>query len=119
MKNIDFKKLKILSDNEFWRRTGNELKLSLRELPKALFIRHSHVVDMISVALVLVLAGYLVLALFYFVPTDVDTGAGEQQRLTADLLDRLGLWIDERGQEKQRLLELSGDRLFERQKIIE
>ena len=120
MKKIDIKKLNVLSDKEFWRRLGNKIKLLLRELPRLLFIKHSHIINMIAVVLVLVLGAYLVLALFYFTPSDIDVGNKGQQKLTVDLLDRLGLWIEGRGQERQRLLELSDDVLYERpKKVIE
>lgn len=119
MKKIDLKKLKALLKKDFWSNLSIKLKLSLRGLPKTLFIKHSHVIDAISVALVLVLAGYLVLALFYFIPSDIETDISGQQKLSVDLLDRLGSWIEDRGQEKQRLLNLSDDKLFEQIKITE
>lgn len=114
MKKINLKKLQALSKKEFWNAFGIRLKLSLRGLPKTLFIKHSHAIDVISVTLVLVLAGYLVLALFYFTPSDIEADSNSQQKLSVDLLDRLNLWVEERGHEKQRPLNLSDDKLFER-----
>jgi hypothetical protein len=119
MKNIDLKSLRALSDKNFWRGVGNKLKLSLHELPKLLFVKHSHILDSIAIALVLVLAGYLVLTLFYLAPSDFNVESREQQKLTVSLLERIDTWIERRGQERQRVLQLSGDKLFERPKAVE
>ena len=116
MKKIDLQKIRVLADKEYWLSLGDKISLLVHELPRVLFIKHSHIIDIISITMVLVFAGYLVLALFLLTPSDIKVDKSGQQGLTIDLIDRLDSWIESRVQEKQRLLELSDDKLFEKVK---
>jgi len=80
-----------------------------------MFIKHSHLVDVAVIVIVLGLAVYLVASLFYLEPLGEGVGTEEQPKLTVELIEETGLWIEQRELERQRQLKIDGGKLFKEQ----
>ncbi len=93
MMKIDFKNV---ISQEVWRRFGHRVRGGLRLAVQWLLILHGHALDIVAVALVLVLAMYLVVILLYLAPPGVNEAPPDRLELATDVIDRLELWIEQR-----------------------
>jgi len=106
MKKISWQKLKSLGDKEFWLEFGSKFQQFLRNLPRTLFIRHGHLIDVLAVMMVLLFAGYLVAVLLYFHPLVETDGSVPRQGLSVDRIERLQGWMAVRAKERGRELRI-------------
>ncbi|MFH1354000.1 MAG: hypothetical protein ABIH36_01810 [bacterium] len=92
MKKMDLRKL---VKRETWLHLVRRVRTGVRAGGRWLLIRHSHALDVAAVALVLLIAGYLVITLLYLEPPGVNAAPPGQLELATDVIDRLELWIEQ------------------------
>lgn len=88
--------LKNVMSRDIWHRFGHRVRVGLRLAVQWLLILHGHALDIVAVALVLVLATYLVVILLYLAPPGVNATPPGRLELATDVIDRLELWIERR-----------------------
>lgn len=93
MKKINFRQL---AKRDTWLRLVRRVRVGVRLSGRWLLIRHSHALDVTAVALVLLMAGYLVVTLLYLEPPGVSAMPPGQPELVTDVIDHLELWIEQR-----------------------
>ena len=74
----------------------HRVRVGLHLAAQWLLILHGHALDIVAVALVLVLAMYLVVTLLYLAPPGVNATPPGRSELATDVIDRLELWIEQR-----------------------
>jgi len=104
--------LKRLGHIEEWRGVTTTLGRSLVRLTRSVLIAHSHLADLIAVALVLIAALYLVVILLYVAPPGVQVPEPETLQLNMTLTDRLVEWAQERAKARAEDFNLSSDTIF-------
>lgn len=88
--------LKKMINREVWRRFWHRARVGPRLATRWLLILHGHALDVAAVALVLVLAMYLVVILLYLAPPGVSGRPPDRLELATDVIDHLELWIEQR-----------------------
>lgn len=111
MKN-KFPKLTNLSDKKYWLRQKEKVISETKRLPKTIFIRHSHNIDVLAVLSILLLASYLVVIMLKYNP-EVGSNELKSKKINTDSLQRIDEWINEKETEKQRKLNIEESKLYQ------
>ncbi len=109
---IDWQSISNLADKKSWYQISSRLRVLVHQAPRILFIRHSHIIDIIAVGMGLLLASYLVFLLVFKPPTDINMNNAQKWDLQIDTLKDLSNWVIERQKEKERVLEFNRSEIF-------
>jgi hypothetical protein len=112
MININWQNLRSAIEKKNWYLIGSRFRVLIHQMPRALFIRHSHIIDIIAVGIGLLVAIYLVLVLVFRPPVLVNTQPAQTGDLSVDVLRNLNNWVADRQREKERRIELNRIDIF-------
>ncbi len=101
-----------LSVDDWWQMIKRRTVSGAHELPRSLFVRHSHTVDIAAVMTVLLFATMLTIYLLYLTPNNIQTTNIVQTELSSSTLDRLELWLEERNNELNRQIIIPNPSIF-------
>src|SRR3990167_5994231 len=103
MININWQNLRSAIEKKNWYLIGSRLRVLIHQMPRALFIRHSHIIDIIAVGIGLLVARP---------PVAVNTQPVQTGDLSVDVLRNLNNWVADRQREKERRIELNRIDIF-------
>jgi len=112
MKKIDWQNISSLMEKKNWYVISSRLRVLVHQMPRLLFIRHSHSIDIIAVGMGLLVAIYLVLVLVFKPPVGVNTARVQKWDLQVDALKNLNSWMMDRQKERERRIELNRSGIF-------
>lgn len=88
-----------LTVNDYWFVGVRFLKSGVHKLPRWLFIKHTHTIDVMAIVVVLLFAAILVITLLFITPEQGPVATIDQKDLSTVTIDRLELWLEERNNE--------------------
>lgn len=106
MNRINWPNLSSIIEKKNWSLISSRFRLFIHQIPRALFIRHSHVIDIMAVGIGLLVAMYLVLVLVFRPPTGLNIQQAPVSDLSVDELKSLNNWAADRQREKERRVDL-------------
>lgn len=109
---VNWLKINSLLEKKDWYVIKNRVKVWIHQLPRSLFIKHSHLIDVIAVGIGLAVTTYLVLVLVFKPPEGIDMQRAQKWDLAVDTLKSLNGWAADRQKEKERRIELIRSGVF-------
>lgn len=112
MNSINWQNLSSIIEKKNWYLISGRFRLFLHQIPRALFIRHSHVIDLMAVGIGLLVAMYLVLVLVFRPPVGLNIQQDQVRDLSVDELKSLNNWSADRQREKERRIGITKIGIF-------